>query len=345
MKALAGTVGKILFWIFAVAIFFWTASLSLAALRTILPNDPIKPYIGLVLTDIGALTWLLVFIGQAQGLPQRAISLIMFIIDLSGVVLLAAFELLSSGQTLTGIPPEMGTAVIWGVIALTLVNLTAAYFYHLAEPNTWKGIEFGVLTDRLQKEALQQAQMNVEKEAQSLGAILAARATAELKYNLRLPMSDFEQSEHTRSDIPASKQIIDGQVSPAPSISLPFWKRHKKPAPVNMAAAANVVTYPQEVPQVVTKCVSCDRPTDGTLLCSICVNSGIKLDINGNPYRPSPQPQVKQEDEKPGVWISDPAEFQKILAEHPNHVPGTFTPKPTENPPAGDAPFPGKPKA
>lgn len=254
MKALAGSIGKILFWIFAVAIFFWTASLSLAALRTILPNDPVKPFVGLVLTDIGALTWLLVFIGQAQGLPQRAISLIMFIVDLAGVILLSAFELLSSGQQLARVPEELGNAVIWGVIGLTLVNLAAAYFYHLAEPHTWKSIEFGVLTDRLQKEALQQAQMNVEKEAQQLGAILAARATAELKYNLRLPMSDFEQAEHTRSDIPASRQIVDAQAQPSQAAPArgPFWKRNRKqpiPAPVDMAAAAGAATYAQDVQQ------------------------------------------------------------------------------------------------
>jgi hypothetical protein len=252
MKALAGTVGKILFWIFAVAIFFWTASLSLAALRTILPNDPVKPFVGLVLTDIGALTWLLVFIGQAQGLPQRAISLIMFIVDLAGVILLSAFELLSSGQTLARVPEELGNAVIWGVIGLTLINLASAYFYHLAEPHTWKSIEFGVLTDRLQKEALQQAQMNVEKEAQQLGAILAARATAELKYNLRLPMSDFEQAEHTRSDIPASRQIVDAQAQPTqaapaaqPSFLEKIFKKEQAPAPAGAA-----VTYPQDVQQV-----------------------------------------------------------------------------------------------
>jgi hypothetical protein len=251
MKALAGTVGKILFWIFAVAIFFWTASLSLAALRTILPGDPIKPYIGLVLTDIGCLTWLLVFIGQAQGLPQRAISLIMFIIDLAGVVLLAAFELLTGGQQLASVPAEMGTAVIWGVIGLTLVNLAAAYFYHLAEPHTWKAIEFGVLTDRLQGEAMQQATRSVEAEAQKLGAILAARATAELKYNLRLPMSDFENAEHTKN-LPAPK-VIDAQATDPQPARVLWWKRNKKqqaPAPVNVAGAA---TYAADVPQILEK--------------------------------------------------------------------------------------------
>jgi hypothetical protein len=255
MKQLSGTIGKILFWVFAVAIFFWTASLSLAALRTILPDDPIKPYIGLVLTDIGALTWLLVFIGQAQGLAQRAVSLIMFVVDLAGVVLLAAYELLTGGQQLASVPAEMGTAVIWGVIGLTLVNLAAAYFYHLAHPHTWKQIEFGVLTDRLQHEALQQAQASVEAEAQKLGAILAARATADLKYQLRLPMSDFEAAEHTKN-LPASKQVIDAQATPSQAAQparVPWFKRGKKPqpAPVDMQAAAAV--YPQDVPIVQAK--------------------------------------------------------------------------------------------
>jgi hypothetical protein len=247
MKQLTGTIGKILFWIFVVALFFWTASLSLAALRTILPGDPIKPYVGLVLTDIGALTWLLVFIAQAQGLPQRAVSLIMFIIDLAGVILLSAYHLLTGGQTLAEVPAEMGTAVIWGVIGLTLANLAAAYFYHLAEPQTWKAIEFGVLTDRLQKEALQQATRNVEAEAQKLGAILAARATADLKYQLRLPMSDFEQAEHSHMDLPAPK-VIDAKAADQEKAPSLFEKIFKKPVPSPVAQPA-MVTNEQTVVQ------------------------------------------------------------------------------------------------
>jgi hypothetical protein len=290
MKQLSGTIGKILFWVFAVAIFFWTASLSLAALRTILPGDPIKPYIGLVLTDIGALTWLLVFIGQAQGLPQRAVSLIMFIVDLAGVVLLAAYELLTGGQRLAAVPAEMGTAVIWGVVALTLVNLSAAYFYHLAEPATWKQIEFGVLTDRLQGEAMQQATRSVEAEAQKLGAILAARATAELKYNLRLPMSDFETAEHTKN-LPAPK-VIDAQATDpqkSPSVFEKIFKKDKQPIPSPIAQPATVAAYPAETDQVATRCEICDRPTEGTKYCSICVKAGKVARWEAKPQEDRPQ--------------------------------------------------------
>lgn len=340
MKALAGTVGKILFWVFTVLVFFWTASLSLSALRVILPGDPIKPYIGLVLTDIGALCWLLVFIGQAQGLPQRAISLIMFLIDLSGVILLSAFELLTGGQTLAVVPAELGNAVIWGVIGLTLVNLAAAYFYHLAEPQTWKGIEFGVLTDRLQKEALQQAQLNVEKEAQTLGAILAARATAELKYNLRLPMSDFEQAEHARRDLPASKQIVDAQAADAekdPGFLDKLFGKKLAPAPAIVTNEQTVVDVPKlkktgltgnepwdyvdhDMPNAlpcghVRGCVN--NWSTGGFDCAVC-----GLTIEKGPAYDSPNPNVPY----------------RVPAGQP--MPDKSK-QPRENPPAGDAPFPG----
>jgi hypothetical protein len=370
VKALTKAIGKILFAVFGVLVFFWTASLSLAELRQILPGDPIQPYIGLILTDIGALCWLLVFIGQAQGLGQRAIALIMFVVDLAGVILLAGGRLLTGGQTMTEIPQQLGDTLVWGLIGLTILNLLSAYLFHLAEPGTWKAVEFGVLVDKVQKEALDQAQRNIESEAQALGAILSARATAELKYQLRLPLNDNESAVVSRDthqgQIPAAQMVLDVPAQPMPrQPDVPawmFWKKNKKTAPHPTQAPAMVANeqttvaratlkknpLPTQVdydlaasimpgiaayracpkcddivpltfthcaacgqkmtplskwstepeaehpPEVVTKCVSCDRPTDGTLLCSICVNSGIKLDTQGKPYRRNPDFEAHQ---------------------------------------------------
>ena len=193
--------------------FFWTASLSLGELRIILPNDPIQPYIGLILTDVGALVWLMVFIGRAKGLVQRSIAILMLIVDLAGVILLAAGGLLTAGQTLTDVPAQLGDALVWGLIGLTLLNLIAAYVFHLADPATAQEIEFGVLSDKLEKEALNQARRNLEGEAQRLGAVLAARATARLKYDMRLPMNDDETARMLEDSgkWQASKQVIDAK--------------------------------------------------------------------------------------------------------------------------------------
>lgn len=200
MKKLYSTIGKIIFYLFVVAVFAWTASLTLGEMKQILPNDPITPYFALALFDIGALAWLMAWQGHARGLMQRSISAIMLILCLAGVVLLSAGRLLSGGQTMTDIPASLSAAVIYGVVFATLANLAAIYAFHITDPDTMAEIETGLLSDTLRDEAMKQATANIEAEAQALGAIMAARATGQLKYNLRLPMSAKE-----------SAQVIDAQ--------------------------------------------------------------------------------------------------------------------------------------
>ncbi len=55
MKQVSATIGKIVFYIFVLAVAAWTASLTLGEMRAILPNDPITPYFALALFDGGAL--------------------------------------------------------------------------------------------------------------------------------------------------------------------------------------------------------------------------------------------------------------------------------------------------
>ena len=200
MKKLSATIGKIIFYIFVLAVAAWTASLTLGEMKAILPNDPITPYFALALFDGGALAWLMAWTGHARGLTQRAISAIMLVICLAGVVLLSAGRLLDGGQTMVTASTSLAAAVIYGVIGATLANLVAIYAFHISDPETMEAMEAGLLSDTLRDEAMKQATANIEAEAQQLGAILAARATGQLKYNLRLPMSAHE-----------SKQIIDAQ--------------------------------------------------------------------------------------------------------------------------------------
>ena len=63
MKKLYATIGKIIFYLFVVAVFAWTASLTLGEMKQILPNDPITPYFALALFDIGAIAWLMAWHG------------------------------------------------------------------------------------------------------------------------------------------------------------------------------------------------------------------------------------------------------------------------------------------
>ena len=96
---------------------------------------------------------------------------------------------------MTEIPPALAMAVIYGVIGATLANLAAIYIFHVTDPATMEDIETAILEDTLQAEAMKQAQANIERQAQQLGAILAARATGKLKYRLALPMAENESTE------------------------------------------------------------------------------------------------------------------------------------------------------
>lgn len=209
MKKLSATIGKIIFYIFVSAVAAWTASLTLAEMKAILPNDPITPYFALALFDGGALAWLMAWTGHARGLTQRAISAIMLVVCLAGVVLLSAGRLLDGGQTMVTASTSLAAAVIYGVIGATLANLVAIYAFHISDPETMEAMEAGLLSDTLRDEAMKQATANIEAQAQQLGAILAARATGQLKYNLRLPMGTDEAAQANNfvdviaQDIPA----------------------------------------------------------------------------------------------------------------------------------------------
>lgn len=248
MKKLLKTIGAILFYIFILAVAGWTASLTLAEVRVILPNDPITPYFALALYDAGSLTWLLVFLGHAKGLPQRAISIMLLVLDLAGVVVLSAGRLLMGGQALADIPKELGATMVYSLIAATIINLVAIYAFHIADPETMQQIELQTLDDTIQAEAISQARENIENEVKELAAVLAARATGRLKYALRLPMSNQEQSEAMSEQTPAPLVITAEKRKPAPlGARLLFGLRRKfarRPIPAPMT------TYEQNIPAI-----------------------------------------------------------------------------------------------
>ncbi len=214
MKKIFSVIAKGLFIVFIVAVFLWTASLTLAEVRAILPNDPITPYFALALFDGGAIAWLGAWLYHARGIFQRAISLSLMVIDLLGVILLSAGRLLGGGQTLTEAPENLGVTVVYGVVIATLINLAAIYAFHTTDPDTIEEIETSILEDTLRDEALSQAKASIESEAQQLGAILAARATGRLKYRLRLPMGQHEVNAIEHEDLEQPQPLIIPQPKP-----------------------------------------------------------------------------------------------------------------------------------
>ena len=258
-------IAGLFFGVFIVAVAIWTASLTLAEVKEILPSDPITPYFALMLFDGGAVAWLGAWLFLARGIPQRGITLVMLVVDLLGVALLSAGRLFMGGQSLTEAPESLGLLVVYGLALSTLLNLAALYAYHIADPDNIESIETALLEDTLRDEALSQAKATIEGEAQQLGAILAARATGRLKYRLGLPMGDTEaaaviaDNSQPAAD-PAPMQILSSpikQASPSRVNPLARWivatgrniKKKLTPAPAGQSVIYESTTQP--APQIV----------------------------------------------------------------------------------------------
>lgn len=203
---------NLLFAAFCVAIIGWTASLTLEVMAWVLPHNPYTRYFALALFDGGVLTWLFVYIAKARGTNQRGVSLVMTVLDFLGVAMLTIGAIYLSGQTLTQAPEWIAKGMINVTIATTLLNVAAAYYYHATEPEVVEEIQAQELEDTLNEEALEQARMQVERNAQALGAIMANRVTARLKYRLRLPMTEQEYSEW-------NNEIVDAEAYDPPALT------------------------------------------------------------------------------------------------------------------------------
>lgn len=207
--------------LFFVALILWTASLTLGIMEIVLPHNPVAKYYSLALFDGGALVWLGMFTTKAKGTPQRGVSLLLFGLDFLGVVLMVAGGVYLGGQDLTAIPAWLGGALVNGVILSTLANVGGAYYYHANNPETRETMQAQSLEDTLNEEAFRQAAANVQREARQLGAIMARRATARIKYRLALPMSEAERGEWEGETIDVTAEDINAL--PAPADYVPSW--------------------------------------------------------------------------------------------------------------------------
>jgi hypothetical protein len=220
--------GGAIFGLFVVALLGWTASLTYQEVASLFPGDYITPILALFLFDGGALSWLAAFTGKAKGTPQRFTALVMTWIDLFGAILMVAGRVFTGGQTLAEIPDWIGPAVVIGLIGITLMNVAAFYYYTLHNPDTIEQIVGQNLEDQLFSEAISQAQMNIQREAQALGAIMAGRVTGNIKYRLRLPMSAEERELWEKDTVEG--ELVDPAKLPQPT---------KKGTPGRLAGAMN----------------------------------------------------------------------------------------------------------
>jgi hypothetical protein len=177
MKHVLGYAARIIFYVFCVVVLGWTATLTVSFVSRVLPESQVEPYLALAVFDGGAIAWLLVFLAYAKGLGQRAISILMLVLDLCGVALMTIAELFLGGQTFTEAPAGLGTIAVWCIGIWTFINLASAYAFHILDPESHQQITIGVAQDKVRESGLRQLEQNLEV----LGAELAAELGESMK--------------------------------------------------------------------------------------------------------------------------------------------------------------------
>ncbi len=149
------SIARGLFYGVATVLILWTASLTYSFVRTALPQVHwIVPVFALVVFDIGMLAWLKVFLDYAQGSGQRAVALIMTLIDFLGVGLMVLAEILLGGQTMVAAPANLGEYAIWSIAFWTVMNVGAVVAFHLLHPEARRQMALRAEMDQVFDEAL-----------------------------------------------------------------------------------------------------------------------------------------------------------------------------------------------
>ncbi len=142
------------------ALMIYTAMRGLDFITATLPADKqILAYFALAATEGGVLFFLAYYLYGAEGGWQRAISIIMLVIDFIGSIgLFTADTLLRAGENgivKTLAPDEMLT-VIYAMSGLIALNVAASIGLHLTDPEAQKRSIAADVKDKVQAEAMRQ---------------------------------------------------------------------------------------------------------------------------------------------------------------------------------------------
>lgn len=180
------TLSKFLFYAVAIVLLMWTSSLTYSFLSMALPNTFwAVPLLGLVVFDVGMVSWLFVFLGHAEGNIQRAVAIALTMFNFVGVGLMVLAEILLDGQQLVEAPEMLGTAAIWGIGIWTVANVLGVLVFHLGDPNARREMAMQAERDEIFEAALgdlKNRRIGMQKTlSEEMGAAMMAELVSQLR--------------------------------------------------------------------------------------------------------------------------------------------------------------------
>jgi hypothetical protein len=182
-----------------------------------LPNSgALVPFFALVVFDVGMLAWSYVFINYAEGTAQRAIAIIMTVIDFAGVGLMVVAEVLLNGQSFTTAPEYLGAVAVWGIAIWTILNVGASISFHVASPDAQKKMAIQTEKDAIFADALKQL---AQKRA-NISATVADKMSGDMMSVLLAELSSDQNGDGVPDIMQVSEQvaIMAKDAPPAPAV-------------------------------------------------------------------------------------------------------------------------------
>jgi hypothetical protein len=187
-RGTAGAIVSIVFMLMSLSLLAYTASRTLHFIEMTLPaGSQIFGYFALAAFDGGLLVWTGLHMFHAREDAQRAISMIMIVVSIMGVV--AAFiadTLLVTGTT--GLTQKIDAANVYViVVAMALIitgNICAGVAYHLLDPRQKEKVADEELNAAIWTEARRQVREQTPEIASQLAPRLAANKLNQLSLKL-----------------------------------------------------------------------------------------------------------------------------------------------------------------
>jgi len=214
-----------------------TRSLDFISL-TLPPDRQILAYFGLAALDGGLIAWILSYLYGSRGGWQRAISLLMILVDLVGAVAMFTLDTLyntgKSGMTAALSADELQTAVLAlsGVIAL---NIAATVAHHLTDPDKLREQAEEEAFSKVEDATLKQISQNADQLAAQLAPTLAAdwMQNTQARYTAYLGTGRIPTIDATARDVPALPVV--GNAKDKSPVLFGNWLPWKKPATTETA--------------------------------------------------------------------------------------------------------------
>jgi hypothetical protein len=235
-KGLTKSIGTIAFYLLTAGLFIYAASRSLDFIQSTLPPDQkIIGFLGLLATEGGAMIWLIVFLKEASGVPQKAISVLTAILDMFGSIGLFTMDTLyRSGQagTIAQLTADDVRNVILALSGLIGVNLISAFAFHVVNPENMRKMREDSAHDTVTSSLLKQIEDEAEHLAQQMTPMLfdqwREKFTGTFNHIDVLGVGKFEQNgKPITAELPKNAgipRILEDGEEGKPSQGAPFRK-------------------------------------------------------------------------------------------------------------------------